>query len=1139
MTFDCSRFSFQPWNDFLGVVMQQGRVQLDADWNEFVEQLTRRIQAGTLDTIGQAVVPREIPNGFLISVNNSDPKDLMIGAGRMYVDGILVDNHGSRPLNIWDEHLAELRSENSISILNQPYLPFDKTKKTLQDFSEPELDKAPYLVYLDVWQREVTALQMPELIEKALGVDTTGRLQTVWQVKILTDIGANATCDYVQGWDKLTKPSGARLTTSLPDTVPTESNPCLVSPASGYQGLENQLYRVEIHNGGNQNSATFKWSRDNATVASRVTTIPTLTQIVVEHVKRDDLLGFHGGDWIEILDDRHELHGQPGILRRIKGDGVDEGTQTLTLETALLAGQFPVNSKGMPVGGNTRVRRWDQSGVVRLENGTSIVDLNASGGVSDGIRIPSPGNKVILENGILVDFSLEKDFGAKMDLEFKTGDYWVFAARSVDGKIDILERSPPRGIHHHYARLAIVRAKGSDPDDCRVKWPPAITNSNSCDCTVCVHPETHNNGTATIQQAIGEIKKRGGGTICFDVGIYNIGKSLRLDGVKSIRIRGQGIDTLLLGGSIESVFNIENCQDVSIQNLTAINSVIPPSTVGSVMPRMVAVAVASIAKKISVIDVKNTIDFTLDHVNGICIAFGEIQIPSAALSLSGYLIGTKVNGCVLTAQQGIALLNNHAGASDVTAGKVNAQAETPPDYLITADLRITNCFFPCSNSGISFGGVSLHNGNLLISNNLILGCNNAGIMLVGGALPGSLVIVEKNILDVIGTGIQCGLDGMRVLDNEITAGDGNISSGDGIVIDGGIDPGFVDNPQIFGNHIHDRTGHGIAIRRAVGYGMIKSNVIENVTGSGLIIGDGKADYLSIENNHFLNIGPNNEEAIFYAAVRLANVKSADIVGNVIDDIGHGSKSNRPIIGLLITACDEIKITGNRLQNIGSSTSRQNVGIECDTPFKHLAICDNTILAADDIEFNQPWWALRIGAGVNTNNLKELQVKNIGNDFLLMSPSLMKILFITNSGVSASPSDWGATTGIHRNRFTSKIDANLFVIIENVAACLFTENFCEAMERQSFSVGAFTFMLDSRAIPRPLVSITGKQINASNNRITRINNNYQPILSIKTDNDNDYKKFIVLGNICSGGITVNDTDLGAITNNPWNQLNLTT
>jgi len=40
-------------------------------------------------------------------------------------------------------------------------------------------------VYLDVWNREVTPLERPDLVELALGVDTSTRRQTVWQVRIL------------------------------------------------------------------------------------------------------------------------------------------------------------------------------------------------------------------------------------------------------------------------------------------------------------------------------------------------------------------------------------------------------------------------------------------------------------------------------------------------------------------------------------------------------------------------------------------------------------------------------------------------------------------------------------------------------------------------------------------------------------------------------------------------------------------------------------------------------------------------------------------------------------------------------------------------------------------------------------------
>ena len=61
MSTDISRQHFDPKNDYSGVLAQQGRVQLDADWNEWVAILDRRWRAETTDLFwtaspGQAVV---------------------------------------------------------------------------------------------------------------------------------------------------------------------------------------------------------------------------------------------------------------------------------------------------------------------------------------------------------------------------------------------------------------------------------------------------------------------------------------------------------------------------------------------------------------------------------------------------------------------------------------------------------------------------------------------------------------------------------------------------------------------------------------------------------------------------------------------------------------------------------------------------------------------------------------------------------------------------------------------------------------------------------------------------------------------------------------------------------------------------
>ena len=67
MSFDKSRFTFNPRKDYTGVVMQQGRVQLDSDWNEWLAELNRRTQAGMLDVLGRAVYPATTPFAFHIT----------------------------------------------------------------------------------------------------------------------------------------------------------------------------------------------------------------------------------------------------------------------------------------------------------------------------------------------------------------------------------------------------------------------------------------------------------------------------------------------------------------------------------------------------------------------------------------------------------------------------------------------------------------------------------------------------------------------------------------------------------------------------------------------------------------------------------------------------------------------------------------------------------------------------------------------------------------------------------------------------------------------------------------------------------------------------------------------------------------
>ena len=70
MSGDYSRTRFDPRKHFTGVLMQQGRVQLDSDWNEMVLQFDRRFRAERSDTLLRHIVPRRTPDAFRVRLGD-------------------------------------------------------------------------------------------------------------------------------------------------------------------------------------------------------------------------------------------------------------------------------------------------------------------------------------------------------------------------------------------------------------------------------------------------------------------------------------------------------------------------------------------------------------------------------------------------------------------------------------------------------------------------------------------------------------------------------------------------------------------------------------------------------------------------------------------------------------------------------------------------------------------------------------------------------------------------------------------------------------------------------------------------------------------------------------------------------------
>ncbi|WP_321963653.1 DUF6519 domain-containing protein [Paraburkholderia sp. J7] len=535
MKADLTRVSFDPLKHFSRVVMQQGRVQLDADWNEQAEILLHVLRTMAADGFGAVASPA---GGFDIAALTGHTDDFEIAPGNCYVDGILCELDATPvPVVSWDAptrtitlaqwtvdgtscqigQYLRLIDDNAPASSSSPSpspvvaritnADYDSRTLTLDtDISKfskdtaalrarrlvtyltqrdllkpPTLPKPPCQLYLDVWERLLTPLEDDTIREVALaGADTATRAHVVWQVKALSVTeNAAALCMTQQQLANAIRGGIAPLLRARAKQGATITDPCTVSPDASYRGAENQLYRVEINTSSDDasdNGPTFKWSRDNGVAIFPVLSVQlaaATTTVTLGDLGRDARFGLVEGDYVEIQDDNSALSQTPGQLLQVQS--IDRQQCVVVLAGGLTQGV------GTDPALHPLLRRWDHRAGDPAQGGLTIG--------KDGAAIVKPDT---LADGDAAWLTLEDGIEILFDkvpgVVYRTGDYWLIPARVATGDVLWPQEGavdsqgnrvtnpvamPPRGVRHHYAPLALITAAdgGLTLNSCMAKKP--------------------------------------------------------------------------------------------------------------------------------------------------------------------------------------------------------------------------------------------------------------------------------------------------------------------------------------------------------------------------------------------------------------------------------------------------------------------------------------------------------------------------------------------------------------------------------------------------------------------------------------------------------------------------------------------
>ncbi|HUO54852.1 MAG TPA: DUF6519 domain-containing protein, partial [Rhodoblastus sp.] len=460
MARDRSRRRETPHFGYTGVIAQQGRVVLDRDFNAQQAFSDIRDALDALTTVGRSGSP---DNGFRISVPalasppSSPPgasREVDIAAGLMYLGGRAVVLPAP------------------CAYANQPDWPAPP----------PVANTAYEIVYLDVTELEIGAVEDPDLLEVALGgPDTTGRAKLLRRIRRRPV--AEADCD--AAWQEVLADWSAQglnfdpLTMALTPRAGLQigflssgstGDPCDPVATGGYLGADNQLVRVRVVNSGAP--PKLLWGYDNASFLYRVASVSTDKTLLKLTSDPPDAFHFpQAGQIVEILASAAFLGKEPD---QTDPSGASQIIQAAAEATGFIA---PLaQAYGPAING-------DSNNYLTLPAGAWPSDF-ADHGLPLYVRVwqaapdlPAGGGTVLLADGVTATISLPPG-GVPPD-----GAFWEIALRpgTPQGcypETLLTAPQPADGPRRWACPLALIDWTGASGDailveDCRPLFAPA------------------------------------------------------------------------------------------------------------------------------------------------------------------------------------------------------------------------------------------------------------------------------------------------------------------------------------------------------------------------------------------------------------------------------------------------------------------------------------------------------------------------------------------------------------------------------------------------------------------------------------------------------------------------------------------